>query len=112
MRCTQTIGLSSAAQVYLVAKTATETVTCGCPNCTIPHKKQQISEAYASAASYGMFDDGPELYKYQLKDGTWVYEYVQACPWSSGPCIFLALRDEAGNPILESLWSEDEITNA
>ena len=33
-------------------------------------------------------------------------EYVQAEPWSSGPCIFTALRDADGNPVEESLWAE------
>lgn len=42
------------------------------------------------------------------------YEYVQECPWSSGPVIFLALRKETANgPIVrESLWDEEEIDNA
>jgi hypothetical protein len=36
-------------------------------------------------------------------------EYQQEVLWSSGPCIFLALRDADGNPVEESLWQPAEI---
>ena len=40
-------------------------------------------------------------------------EYQQAVEWSSGPCIFLALRDEAsGQPVAESLWTDEEIAQS
>lgn len=61
----------------------------------------------------GMFDeDVHRLQRYFLKGGSYIDEYVQAEPWSSGPVIFLALMDCNGNPIQETLWSEDEINNA
>lgn len=60
----------------------------------------------------GMFDDRYELTEYTLPDGRVYSEYVQAEPWSSGPVFFLALKDENGNWIPESMWSEEEIENA
>ena len=36
-------------------------------------------------------------------------EYVQAEPWSSGPCIFTALRGADGEPVAESLWADRAI---
>jgi hypothetical protein len=54
-----------------------------------------------------MFDDGPSLYEYTLKDGSKVKEVVQACPWSSGPMIYLCLEDEHGNKMFP--WPEEEM---
>lgn len=54
-----------------------------------------------------MFDDGPMLYRYFMKDGsTWVEE-IQCIPWSSGPCIFTKLVQENGDK--EIKWSQEEI---
>lgn len=60
----------------------------------------------------GMYDNKYPLYKHILPDNTVYFEYVQAAPWSSGPCFFLALKDKTGKPIRESLWSEEDIQNA
>lgn len=64
----------------------------------------------------GMFGgpgDEDFLRIYTLKDGREVEEYVQAKPWSSGPCIFLALRDtKTKEPLPETLWDEEDIENA
>lgn len=69
------------------------------------------SEDYKDASYVGMFDDGPTLRKYTLRDGTIYFEFVQASPWSSGPCIFLALKDKDGNVVEESLWDNEYINN-
>jgi hypothetical protein len=64
---------------------------------------------------YGMFpDEEYPLLRYRLPDGNWLYEAVQADPWSAGPCIFLALRDGApdGPWLPETLWSDQEIADA
>ena len=38
------------------------------------------------------------------------HEYIQAEPWSSGLCIFMALWDDENNcPVLESMWGVEEI---
>lgn len=61
----------------------------------------------------GMFDNEYALMKYTFPDGRVWEEYEQAAPWSSGPVIFLALKDtKTGTIIKESLWSEAEIENA
>ena len=40
------------------------------------------------------------------------HEYIQADPWSSGPCIFMAIWDDENNcPVKETLWDEKEIEN-
>ena len=39
-------------------------------------------------------------------------EFEQATLYSSGPCMFLALRDGAGNPVAESLWAECQMAEA
>lgn len=49
-----------------------------------------------------------QLYKYTLPDGKRFFESEQASPWSSGPMIFTALRDEYGEWVKESLWSNDD----
>lgn len=36
-------------------------------------------------------------------------EYVQATPWSGGPCYFIALMDKHGKPVPESLWTDEEM---
>ena len=72
------------------------------------------SEVYdkETGENAGMFQDGSPLEKYKLKDGTWVYEVIQACPWSSGPVIFLTLVDEQKQRIPSLDWPQEEIDNA
>ena len=112
MRCTQVIGLSKRASKFLVDNLKIEMKKCNCPDCKTQHREEMIEEVYdkETGVQAGMFDDGPELSRYRLKDDTWIYEYVQCDPWSSGPMIFLALRKEDGSPIQETLWTDEEIT--
>ena len=58
---------------------------------------------------YGMYDVQYNLHKYTLPDGRVYTEFVQAAPWSSGPMFFIALKDEDGNEVEESLWSQKDI---
>lgn len=72
-----------------------------CPTCrqTIPGKDgSMVSRMYddETGREAGMFDDGPDLFEYTLKNGHKVQEVVQTVVFSSGPMIFLALRDEEG----------------
>lgn len=60
----------------------------------------------------GMFDNEYTLTRYVFPDGRVLTEAVQADPWSSGPCFFLALKDETGAWVKESLWTEEEIERA
>lgn len=61
----------------------------------------------------GMFEElVHKIREYPLKNGKVVEEYIQAEPWSSGPCIFMALRyKDTKKPIRASLWSQKEIDN-
>ena len=53
-----------------------------------------------------------KLKRYKLPTGETYTEYVQAAPWSGGPCYFIALKDANGKPVPESLWSDEEIALA
>ncbi len=116
MRCTQTMGLTQEAQLFLDTF-CKRTPKVNCPTCGHITGGGVIAEVYASAADEGMFEDGPELHEYTLNDdpasgspGGKIREIVQAVPWSSGPCIFLCLKDAQGNRIHP--WSDEEINNA
>lgn len=50
-----------------------------------------------------------KLHRYTLSDGKVYVEFVQAEPWHSGPCYFIALKDRHGNVVPESLWTDEEI---
>jgi hypothetical protein len=109
MRCTQFQGLSPEANDYLAAN-AEEVPLTTCPHCHEVIDWQYKSAVYKDASDVGMFDDGPKLLEYTLKDGTTVKEVVQAVPWSSGPVIFLALETPDGKIIHP--WPESAIENA
>jgi len=58
----------------------------------------------------GMFpDEVYPHYRYIFPDGKVYEDAVQASPWSSGPVIFLALRDENGDWVPESLWPQEAV---
>ena len=67
-------------------------------------KKEEDGRYYT-----GMFGTEYALHQYIFPDGKVYKEYVQEEPWSSGPCFFLALKDEEGRSVAESLWTEDEV---
>lgn len=58
----------------------------------------------------GMFGEAYPLRRYRLPDGRVFEEAIQEEIWSSGPCIFLALKDADGEWVEESLWTEEEIS--
>ena len=61
---------------------------------------------------HGAWDDNvADLRRFTMSDGTVYEEFVQAKPWSSGPCYFIALK-RFGMPVEKSLWTEEEINNA
>ena len=68
---------------------------------------------FPSGKTYsGAWGSDHVLYEYHL-DGEVYEEFVQAEPWSSGSCFFLALRDsESGEAVPKSLWTEKEIERA
>jgi hypothetical protein len=56
-----------------------------------------------------MFGTEYSLIRYYLPDGRTADEFLQADPWSSGPCFFLGLRVSDGQ---EFLWPQEDIDNA
>lgn len=108
MRCTQIIGISPEAWEFLKENVAM--IPCApCPHCGEPTSEKMDCYSYEDASYLGMFDDGPLLEEYTLKDGSKVREVEQATPWSSGPCIFLCLENEKGERMFE--WPQEEIDN-
>lgn len=57
----------------------------------------------------GMFDNQYPLMQYELTDGRYADEFLQAEPWSSGPMFFLGLKVSDGQ---EFRWTQEEIDNA
>ena len=54
-----------------------------------------------------------QLHRYTLSDGRVLDEYVQATIHSSGPVYHIALKDaRTGEPIPESLWTDEEFNDA
>ena len=60
----------------------------------------------------GMFEDKYPLHKFTFPSGQVYFEKVQAERQSSGLMFFLALQDEDGNWVPESLWAEEVIKAA
>lgn len=109
IRCTQIFGLTEEATNHLEANCALE-ISKRCPHCDEPIGWKWIQREYKDAKEEGMFDDGPMLFEYTMKDNSKLREVIQTSPWSSGPCIFLCLEDEKGNRLFE--WDQKEIDNA
>ena len=85
------MGLSDEAKRYL-EKNAERSPVTECPTCHHKEGGEMIRSEYASAAHLGMFDDGPPLFEYVLKNGKKAREVIQGVPWNSGPCIYLCLE--------------------
>lgn len=110
MRCTQLEGLSPEAEAFLEENCAIIPIK-RCERCghSIGGGRDMIIYDSETGKRVGMFNDGPNLWEYKLKDGSKIREVVQDVPWSSGPCIFLCLEDEQGNRIGE--WPEENLNN-
>ncbi len=121
IRCDQFMGLNEWAQNFVKGEPVlvyTEEVTRVYPDGrreTLeprPVYESSVKKEQSNEFCSGMFGDEYPLNKYTFPDGRVCFERVQAEPWSSGPVFFLALQDEKGNWVPESLWSEKEIENA
>lgn len=100
------MGLKAEALAFLEENVKTvPNITCPCCNYIISQKEDK--HIYEDASELGMFNDGPNLYVYNLKSGDAVKEIVQATPWASGPVIFFCLENSKGERLFE--WSEAEI---
>lgn len=109
MRCTQLQGFTPEANKFL-DENCKMVPDKTCPHCGGVLSTIAESKIYADATGQGMFDDGPMLSQYTLKDGKIVKTIVQATVWSSGPCIFLCLEDEDGKMLFP--WPQEEIDHA
>lgn len=77
-----------------------------------PVQKSSVNPEASGEFYFGMFETEHTLYKYTFPDGRCYFERKQAAPWSSGPVHFLALQDENGDWVSESLWAEEAIEAA
>lgn len=105
MRCYQHRGVTKEACDFLSANVKMVPLIV-CPKCGEVISKKMDCSIYVVKDAF--YDDGPSLYKYNLKDGRIAKEVVQAMPWSSGPVGFLCLEVD-GNCMFE--WPEEEIDN-
>ncbi len=124
MRCDQDRGLTPQAQALLAGcgkkhfTGRSETVNAVLSNhrqsvdVLVPVVEPCVRQEPSGRSYSGMFGDEYPLYKYTFREGDVFYEEVQAEPWSSGPVFFLALQDEDGNWVAETLWPEEDIENA
>lgn len=105
MRSDQHMGLSIEASDFLVFN---ELVPEPCPHCQRPYPP--ITEPSGKTYS-GMFMEEYPLFRHELKSKGYAEEYLQAAPWSSGPCLFLGLKvyDSNGTEIRDFQWTEQEI---
>ena len=113
MRATQFMGLCGNAYKYL-KKHVKHIPAVKCDKCGHVEGGKFLYDVYKDASNLGMMDDGPKLRRYHMKDDTFVYQVVQAIPWSSGPCIYLALSEteDTTGMIPETMWPQDIIDKA
>jgi len=124
MRCTQFIGLNDRARklVDLGQETeytirGTKTYADGRVEDFQETQTRSIVQKERYSETYGMGEEEIPLYSYLFppnkedpsRPNFEILEEVQASPWSSGPCIFLALMRENGEWIQESLWTDEEM---
>ncbi len=121
MRCDQFAGLNPWATEFVLGEpvfVCTEEVVRVYPEGrreTMPPRQvfeSSVKRELSGEDYEGMFGDAYELSRYVFSDGRIYYARLQAAPWSSGPVFFLALQDEAGSWVAESLLSEEEIEAA
>ena len=118
MRCDQVIGLNERAtpfttgervlDCYMISVTEHLDGTKGEPVRSEVFRSTCLSIPSGNKFS-GMYESSYDLEKYIHDDGREYTEFVQAEPWASGPCFFLALKDKDGNVVKETLWTDEEI---
>ena len=96
MRDTICFGLTDRAKTYLD------------DNCLKDSKGDLIRRVYDDVSHLGLDGDGPQLFEYDVYDGSKVREVIQHNTWSSGPKIFLCLK--YGHH-LKCKWTKVDIGN-
>jgi hypothetical protein len=119
MRYDQYIGLTEKAISIVCPGTQTVlyTTTVTYPDGHTETFEREAEESIAKHKTYEEVDGAwaenfLSLQEYVLPDGRVIREYVQAEPWSSGPCYFLALEEMIEGEwevLVESLWTEAAI---
>ena len=105
-RCDQHMGLPEEAQRFLEENI----IDCDvCPHCNRAYpRKQETCGTYT-----GMFNNEYKLRLYRLKNDMVGHEFVQADPWSSGPCFFLGLKVFGNGGLLKTFyWDQKVIDDA
>jgi len=107
MRCDQMIGVTEKASNFL-ADNMLDAEECPCCHRPFPRKLETCGKFF------GMYDNEHQLRLYRLKDGGYAEEFIQADPWSSGPCFFIGLKvfDVDGHFLQEFLWDQKDIDYA
>ncbi len=110
-RTVNVMGLSTQAYKWL-EENAYKTPEFICTECS----QTILSHFHTTNVPKGIIEGfgGEELYtlqQYELFNGKFVEEYVQAEIWNSGPNIYLALRYLDGAIVKESLWDKEVIEN-
>lgn len=106
-RTDQYVGLNERAKEFLDRKTKKDVFHLYKNGEIADRWEEPQKKAYGTIE--GVFGNTFSLHYYFLHNGARVYEYIQAEPWDGGPMYYIALKDEEGNPIKESLWSEEEM---
>ena len=78
-------------------------------NCHVPVLEDCVLREESEFYFTGMFDQEYPLLKYTFRGGKVLQEFLQTASWSSGPVLFLALKDEYGEVVEDSLWTGEEI---
>lgn len=122
MRMTQYQGFTQAAHEWLnrncEAITYTEftrrVYSDGRKETLLPRVVNILKSEETDNIIYGLCDEEVRnLKRYPLKKGGYVEEYLQAEIWSSGPCMFMALRfSDTKIPINASLWPQKALDAA
>ncbi|MBS2009748.1 MAG: hypothetical protein JST01_22020 [Cyanobacteria bacterium SZAS TMP-1] len=112
MRTDQYYGLNSWARNLVLATQKVEEIGVRrFPDDTIEPFIRSVDVPVAKITKIGEIDSAfmpgmkvADLNRYELPTGEVYEEYIQAQPWNSGPCSYIALKDGAGEPVRESLW--------
>jgi len=118
MRMDQYIGLNDWAKKKVQATQLVREVGARIlPNGKVESFDRQVRVPVASIEVIGKIqgawnDHVANLHRYKMPNGAVLEEYIQAEPWSSGPCYHIALKNKKGNVVSQSLWTQKEIDAA